>query len=167
VIVSPTAAWAEACAAVGWRVFPVEAGQKTPPAGFHWLDWASTDAATIRRWFPDDRKNIAVVTGEGFDAFDIEAAHLSAFLHWTEINRYLMPTTPVALTGRGGWHVLVAPTGRRTTKLVLDGVHIGELKAKGGYILVSPSRTVSQYCWLLAPAGMRPARRPPTGCSAS
>ena len=158
--VSTTAAWAEAYAAVGWRLFPLPAGGKVPPAGFHWKDWASGDAAVLRRWFPDDTRNLAAVTGETFDALDVEAPHLPSVRGWLAANGHELPTNPLAVTGRGGWHILVSPTGYGTRKLLLNGVHIGELKAAGGYILVSPSRTVGQYTWLRAPAGMATAPAP-------
>ena len=157
---STTAAWAESYAAVGWRVFPLEPGGKRPLPGFRWQDWATTDATILRDWFTDETRNIGVVTGELFDAFDIEREHLPTFPGWTAAGARRMARTPVADTGRGGWHVLAAPSGRGTTKLLLDGTHIGELKARGGYIVVSPSVTAGQYTWLLAPDGMRPAEAP-------
>ncbi len=59
---------------------------------------------------------------------------------------------PLARTGRGGIHVLVAPTGiGRGRDLVLDGVHVGELKSTGGLIVVCPSVTVAAYRWLRSP----------------
>lgn len=151
---STTAAWAESYAAVGWRVFPLEPGGKRPLPRFPWLEWATTEPRTLREWFADERRNIGAVTGELFDVYDIEAEHLPAFCRWTARHEFTMPRTPFATTGRGGWHILVAPTGRGTTRLVLDGVHIGELKGRGGYIVVSPSATSGQYRWELAPENM-------------
>lgn len=149
---STTATWATSYAAVGWRVFPLEPGGKRPLPGFRWADWATDDPHRLRALFPDDDRNIGAVTGELFDVFDVEAAHLDAFKRYAE--GHTMPPTPLASTGRGGWHILVAPTGSRTRNLVLDGVHIGELKGRGGYIVVSPSATERQYRWILAPTDM-------------
>jgi hypothetical protein len=151
---STTAAWAEAYAAVGWRVFPLEPGGKRPLTGFLWRDWATTDRRIVREWFADESRNIGAVTGELFDVFDIEVEHLARFTRWTAESGHWMPQTPFATTGRGGWHILVAPTGRSTTKLILEGTHIGELKARGGYIVVAPSATEQPYTWELAPGDM-------------
>jgi hypothetical protein len=147
---SMTAAWAESYGAVGWRVFPA-AGKI--PAFRGWQDAATTDAALIRRWWPTDPgSNLAAVTGEAFDVFDIERDHVRDFLAAGPTGSGLgMP--PISRTGRGGIHLFVRPTGiGHTRKLVLDGTHIGELKSSGGLVLLPPSVTVEQYVWLYAQA---------------
>lgn len=104
-----------------------------------------------RHWVPDPRRNIGVVCGEAFDAFDIEVAYLPALRAWMEAHRYGLPLTPLARTGRGGIHVLVKPFADRGRDLYLEGVHIGELKSNGGFIVVAPSITDAPYRWLRAP----------------
>jgi hypothetical protein len=44
--------------------------------------------------------------------------------------------------------------------LRLDGVHIGELKGRGGFIVACPSRTVDAYAWLRAPKDVGIAEAP-------
>ena len=125
-----------------------------------WQRDATTNERQLERWFADETRNVGVVAGETFDAFDIEADHLDAFYARMLASGGLR-LTPVAITGRGGLHILTAPTGTGgTRRLYLDGVHIGELKSIGGFIAVCPSVTVGQYRWRLAPAGMTVAAAP-------
>ncbi len=158
--VSPTVAWAQSYGAVGWRCFPVVPGGKRPMyAG--WQRDATTDPDALARWFADESRNIGVVCGETFDAFDIEAAHLVAFAALIRSAGASLPRVPVASTGRGGMHILVRPTGADgTRRLYLDGVHVGELKSRGGFIVVAPSMTDGEYSWRYAPAGMALAAAP-------
>jgi hypothetical protein len=148
--VSRTASWARAYADLGWRVYPVERAGKRPVYG-GWLTDATTDPMLIDRWWPRDTgaPNIGVVAGETFDVFDIEAPHVKAFE--AAVPGGTLPATPVARSGRGGLHVYVAPLGLGTRRLVLQGVHIGELKGSGG-VLVPPSMTTGPYEWLRDPS---------------
>jgi hypothetical protein len=146
-------AWALGYARLGWRVFPLVPGEKRPLYK-GWQRDATTDPDLVTRiWRDAGGPNIGVVCGEAFDAFDIEAAHLAAFRTRTEALGVNLPLTLLARTGRGGIHLLVTPTGiGRGRDLILDGVHIGELKSSGGFIVVCPSVTVARYRWLRAPA---------------
>lgn len=144
--------WALAYARLGWRVFPVVAGEKRPLYR-GWQRDATTDPELIARyWRAEPGPNVGIICGEKFDAFDVEADHLAALRQWADARGYRLPQTPLARTGRGGIHVLVAPTGiGRGRDLVLDGVHVGELKSTGGFIVVCPSVTVAPYRWLRSP----------------
>jgi len=156
---SRMASWASAYARRGWRVYPVERGGKRPVYG-GWIADATTDEARIASWWPRDAgaPNIGVVAGEAFDVFDIEAPHVEAF-EAAAMGRS-MPETPIARSGRGGLHVYVAPLGIGTRRLVLHGVHVGELKGSGG-VVVPPSLTTGAYEWLRDPStvGVAPAPR--------
>lgn len=151
-----TARWGHQYAEkAGWRVFPIIPGGKKPCyAG--WQKDATRDSALIDRYWPEAlNRNIAVPTGEVFDAWDIEAAHVDAFAAWMKLHDYVLPELPLAKTGRGGIHILTEPTGVNGSRnLYLDGEHIGELKSTGGFILVSPSVTTGQYVWTWAPRHM-------------
>jgi hypothetical protein len=118
-----------------------------------WQRDATIDPAQITRyWRAEPGPNIGVVCGEAFDAFDIESTHLEALRAWMEHDRRRLPRTPLARTGRGGIHILVAPTGIGGSRdLRLDGVHVGELKSMGGFIVVCPSLTAGRYRWLRTP----------------
>jgi len=153
-----TRSWALAYAALGWRVYPVERGGKRPLyAG--WLGDATTDPVPIGRVWRSDigTPNIGVVAGECVDVIDIEAQHVAAFREAASSRR--LPATPTGRSGRGGLHLYVTPLGLGTRRLMLDGVHIGELKGSGG-VLVPPSVTTGPYTWLLAPTDFPIAHAP-------
>jgi len=155
---SRVATWARAYARLGWHVYPVERGGKRPVYG-GWLTDATMDAPLIDRWWPRDTgaPNIGVVAGASFDVFDIEAPHVEAFE--AAAPGRVLPDTPIALSGRGGLHVYIAPLGLGTRRLVLRGTHIGELKGSGG-VLVPPSLTVGPYEWLRDPSTVSIAGAP-------
>lgn len=144
--------WALAYASLGWRVFPVVPGDKRPLFR-GWQQDATIDPKLIaRHWRREPGSNIGVVCGEAFDAFDIEAAHLAALRAWVDAHGRGLPLTPLARTGRGGIHILVEPTGAGGGRdLYLEGLHIGELKSIGGFIVVCPSVTTDRYRWVRAP----------------
>jgi hypothetical protein len=153
-----TRRWAYVYADLGWRVFPVVPGEKRPMyAG--WQRDATTDHDLVNRWWRrDPAPNIGVVTGEAFVAFDIEAQHLDRFRAALTTQLAPLPATPIARTGRGGVHILARVPfieGGRAIEggrdLYLGGVHIGELKAQGGFIVAAPSVTRGAYGWHVAP----------------
>lgn len=146
----PSSRYATAYAAAGWRSFPIWPGKKNPMYE-GWQAGATTDQALISRYFSDPARNIAVVAGEAFEAWDIEVEHVPAFFGWIERNSYVLPESPIAYTGRGGLHILTAPVVGHTRRIYLDGQHIGELKSAGGYILVAPSVTEQRYTWAHRP----------------
>jgi hypothetical protein len=152
----------EAYAAAGWRCFPVWPGKKNPMYD-GWQNGATADLDLLKTYFrPEWDRNVGVVCGERFDAWDIEAPHLPMFYAWARSTGVHLPVTPVAITGRGGIHILTEPTGVGGTRyLYLEGQHIGELKSTGGFILVSPSVTEGRYVWLRAPDGLSPRPAPP------
>ena len=152
-------AWALAYAALGWRVFPVVPGGKRPlfPG---WQRDATTDPQLIGRyWRSEPGPNIGLICGEAFDAYDVERPHLRGLAEWMGLNDYRMPTTPIARTGRGGVHILVRAGDAPGHALRLRGARIGELKARGGFIVACPSRTTGDYWWHRAPedASLDPA----------
>ncbi len=155
---SRVASWARAYARLGWRVYPVERGGKRPVYG-GWLTDATTDDGLIARWWPRDTgaPNIGVVAGESFDVFDIEAPHVEAFE--AAAPDRILPETPIVRSGRGGLHVYVSPLGLGTGRLVLHGIHVGELKGSGG-VVVPPSVTAWPYEWLSDPSTVAIAGAP-------
>lgn len=155
---SRVATWSRAYARLGWRLYPVERGGKRPVYG-GWLTDATTDPGLIDRWWPRDAgaPNIGAVAGETFDVFDIEAPHVAAFE--AAALRDHLPETPIARSGGGGLHIYVMPLGLGTRRLVLDGMHIGELKGSGG-VVVPPSMTTGRYEWLRDPSAVALASAP-------
>ncbi len=154
--------WALAYAALGWRVFPVVAGGKRPMYK-GWQADATVDPSLIgRHWRGEPAPNIGLVCGEVFVAFDIEAPHLSTLRDWMQARGLRLPATPIARTGRGGIHILarVPSIEERGHPLVLDGLHIGELKAAGGFIVAAPSVTSGRYGWHRSPLEAEVAAAP-------
>ena len=153
--------WALAYAALGWRVFPVVPQGKRPLYS-GWQRDATTDPELIARyWARHPGPNIGVICGDSFDAFDIEAAHLPALRTWLRAHDYRLPDTPIAQTGRGGIHILVRARAHPAShRLRLDGVHIGELKGTGGFIVACPSRTAGAYVWHRSPLDAALAEAP-------
>lgn len=156
-----TRSWALTYAELGWRVFAVVPGGKRPLYS-GWQQDATTAPALIKRWWRSDPgPNIGLICGEAFVAFDIEADHLPAFRTWLRTEGHRLPDTPVARTGRGGIHILVrAHASTFGHSLRLGGVHIGELKAAGGFIVACPSRTSGSYGWHRSPLDLALADAP-------
>ncbi len=150
--------WALLYARAGWRSFPVTAQKKTPIYK-NWQKDATTDPKMVRQYFPPGtERNIGLVCGEAFDAWDIEGQHLAAFSEYLRRHGVdEITNAPVASTARGGVHVLTTPTGVDGTRyLYLDGNHIGELKSRGGFVVACPSvfvddKTTGDYVWVNMP----------------
>src|SRR5690348_550254 len=105
---STVADWAHLYARAGWRSFPIWPGEKRPMyAG--WQKDATTDPELIERYFRSD-PNIGAICGEVFDAWDIEVDHVARFLDWASNRPDHLTEAPIASTGRGGLHILTAPT---------------------------------------------------------
>jgi hypothetical protein len=160
-IAAETRRWAHVYADLGWRVFPVVRGAKRPIYR-GWQADATVDHDRIDRWWRrDPAPSIGIVTGEAFVAFDIESTHLDVLRAWLEGQPAPLPSTPIARTGRGGIHILArAPSLEAGRDLVLDGVHLGELKARGGFIVAAPSVTTGAYGWLRSPDEVGVANAP-------
>jgi hypothetical protein len=149
--------WASLYARAGWRSFPVKPGAKSPLFK-GWQADATTDPGLIAQYWNGPggaERNLGLVCGEQFDAWDIEVEHVARFSDWLTAHGYVLPECPMAQTGRGGIHLLTAPTGVDGTRyLYLDGVHVGELKSRGGFILACPSETDDLYRWTHLPDGL-------------
>ncbi len=120
------------------------------PITAHGLKDASTNREQIEWWwrrFP--HANVGLATGHVFDVLDIDGpagersiARLSADDH--PVSR----PGPLVRTGRGGWHVYLAPTGLGNPKpRDLEQV---DWRGRGGYVLAPPSRHASgrRYRWV-------------------
>lgn len=155
-----TEEWALAYAEIGWRVFPLWPGEKRPIYA-NWPKDATTDPTLIHLyWGAASDRNLGVVCGEAFDAWDIEVEHIDQFVAFVA-GHGALPEAPLAQTGRGGWHYLTEPTGVGGSRnLYLDGTHVGELKSTGGFIVISPSTTDAQYRWITRTPKMEVPRAP-------
>src|SRR5262245_13320754 len=143
----------------GWPVFPIEPRGKRPLGLLapHGLKDATTDADQIRRWWtaqPD--ANIGIPTGIAFDVGDFDTADAVKRFQalCPEHNLDARKLTRIA-TGRGGRHVLWAPTGIGNRAGVIPGM---DWRGKGGYIVapgsIHPNGEV--YRWVTQPNGQFP-----------
>jgi hypothetical protein len=181
-----------ALVADGFRVLPLHAvvdGQCTcrradcaskgkHPATMRGVHDATTDEATIRRWFAGAPRNIGIATGAGLVVVDVDPRNGGdETIARLEREHGPFPATRTSLTGGGGWHWLfrvdVAPSS------LGPGV---DVKADGGYVVAAPSIHASgrRYAWDLgapdwiaplpawaaAPASRSPRREPATGAAA-
>lgn len=137
-----------AYASWGWPVLPIVPNGKLP-ATAHGVHDATTDEATIRKWFTDrEDLNIGIAAGSrsGLVVFDIDPRNGGddSYAEWTAKHGPL-ETGALQLTAGGGQHFLaVHDASIRSCKLV-DGV---DLLADGRYFLAYPSTIEGRaYRW--------------------
>ncbi|WP_405805648.1 bifunctional DNA primase/polymerase [Streptomyces sp. NBC_00210] len=180
--ITPMAAAISCAAERGWRVIPARRGSKHPiPTA--WQDRATTDVATIARWWtqrPD--ANVCIVTGQAsnlwvLDIDDKNGAGGSTTLADLERRYGELPLTYAVGTGSGGvhyywtWQGVDFDLGNSAGKL---GPGL-DTRGNGGQVVAPPSRAddpahtmayvvldprlpVAAPAWLLGL--LRPAPRP-------
>lgn len=131
----------------GYPVFPCSPNSKVPFARTNGCKDATTDEATIRRWWEAaPTANVAIATGSvsGIYVVDVDTASSEVMP--------LLPTTWTARTRGGGWHYLysVSEPLPNTNKKAANAVHPdADTRGEGGYILVFPSVIDGkQYQWV-------------------
>ncbi len=159
-----------AYASWGWPVLPIVPNGKLP-ATAHGVHDATTDEATIRKWFEGrDDLNIGIAAGSrsGLVVFDIDPRNGGddSYAEWTAKHGEL-EAGALQLTAGGGQHFLAAhDPSIRSCKLV-DGV---DLLADGRYFLAFPSTIEGRaYRWEVSSDpfdGVAPAGVPPEWLSA-
>jgi hypothetical protein len=138
---NPLMAAALAYAERNWRVLPIKPRGKIPITA-HGKDDATTNAATIRKWWQrTPNANIGIATGaaSGFIALDIDAERGGLETLARLQSAYgPLPSTLTAITGGGGRHLLFAHPGRSVTNRtnIARGL---DVRGDGGYIVVAPS----------------------------
>ena len=143
---NPVLRAALACAGNGWPVFPCRPGRKVAATGNGLLD-ATTDRAQIRKWFAAHPElNLAVATGApGPDVLDIgllgqepEAFH--GLWHLREAG-LLNGASAAVNTPNSGVHLYFKGSAQPSDSL--PDWHM-DFIARGGYVLVPPSRVAGQ-----------------------
>jgi hypothetical protein len=141
----------------GWSVFPCRPRAKRPLTehGFH---DATTDADVIASWWAATPwANIGVATeASRLGVLDVDPAGLRRY------GRMRLPRTPMAITGRGGYHILFrAPAWRVSSGADKYGKGL-DVKAAGAYIVVAPSIHPSGnlYKWHRSPDDVALAKWP-------
>jgi Bifunctional DNA primase/polymerase, N-terminal len=146
-------------AARGLPVFPCMPRGKTPAVGrgFH---AATTNPATIRRYWTDPERNIGIPTGmpSGIWVLDIDGVEGEASLRALETKHGAIPKTRTVVTARGK-HAWFAYPGAVPTTVGRIGPGI-DTRGDDGYVVVPPSihQTGHRYAFLGDPwAPIEPA----------
>jgi Bifunctional DNA primase/polymerase, N-terminal len=114
----------------------------------HGFNDATTDPKVIRaRWHRWLDANIGIPTGVAFDVLDLDGPVGVATTRKLVTDRNLKLSGPVARTGSGGWHYLLAPTGQGNRVRLLEGV---DWRGTGGYVIAPPSWHITggRYRWV-------------------
>jgi hypothetical protein len=144
---APAKEWALYYLRRGWSVVPVRRGEKIPAVPWHQFQHRRATIGEIEDWFTDPTMGVGIVTGpiSNLIVADFDGA-LGA-----ETEAQILPRIgvgPVALTGGGGTHRLMAHPGRKvpTRTGVLPGM---DIRGDGGFIVAPPSIHASgrQYSW--------------------
>lgn len=145
-------------ASVGWPVFPLVAGGKTPVTRNGVKD-ASTDPTTVAEWWRTmPSANIGVACGVTFDVIDIDAP--DGFTSWADFvdemraNNITHPDIlAVTRTGSDGAHLYIPAVPGARNGARLGGKTGLDYRATGGYIVAPPSRLTDgkRYAWTTAP----------------
>jgi hypothetical protein len=139
-------------ARAGWAVVACKPGDKVPMIGRGWQLRATTDAAQIRAWWAETPDaNVGLKCGPAFDVVDIEGPAVAVLSEWLARTGRTLPEGPLAWTGRAGFHLYCAPSGRRKADLRLGDVRLGELRTGNHLVIAPPSVTVGAYRWVMLP----------------
>lgn len=144
---APAKEWAIYYLRRGFSVVPVRRGEKIPAVPWHQYQHRRATLAEIEDWFTDPTMGVGIVTGaiSNIIVLDFDGS-LGA-----ETEAQILPRIgvgPVALTGGGGAHRIMAHPGRKvfTRTGVLPGM---DVRGDGGFIVAPPSVHASgrQYSW--------------------
>jgi hypothetical protein len=139
-------------AELGWPIFPVKAGEKTPLIS-GWPERATCDRRQIEAWWRQwPQANIGVVTGHRSGLFVLDIDDYREGCEWGRITTsYVVPETPWQRTGGGGQQRFFrAPDGVRLTNSAGSAIGAGiDTRGEGGYVVLPPSRHPSGrlYTW--------------------
>jgi hypothetical protein len=172
-VVSATFAAALEYAANGWPVFPCRPWPDKTPLTAHGFKDAKTDPAVIAAWWRRwPGAVIGMPTGIKFVVLDIDPRH-GGVETLAGLGFAQLPSTPVARTGGGGWHLYFAvpdPPIRNTAGDRRRGIGPGlDWRGAGGYVIAPAPGT--GYAWIeearrLPLAPVPPALLPIAGESA-
>lgn len=129
--------------ATGLHPLPVRP-DKTPLVRWReYQDRAPTGAELKEWWLRWPAAQVALVTGVGIDVLDVEAQALAV------LDSVALPPTPTCTTQGGGRHFYFRTGYLQTTTWTAEGRHLGDIKARGGYVVAPPSRGErGSYTWI-------------------
>jgi hypothetical protein len=146
-------------AARGLPVFPLVPAGKAPAVSRGFLS-ATTNPATIRRFWTNPECNVAIPTGarSGFWVLDVDGVEGATALRELELEHGDIPSTRTVVTARG-WHAWFAYSGSIPTTVGRIGPGV-DTRGDDGYVVVPPSvhKTGHRYAFLDDPwAPIEPA----------
>lgn len=142
-------------AEAGIPVFPLQPCDKRPMPGTRGFKDATTDPATVRRWWKaTPQANIGAPTGVVFDVVDLDGPQGAASFFgdpaaFAEVDPLIIGK--VSTPRPGGLHLYISPQGNGNKA----GMHPGvDYRGKGGYVVLPPSVTDThgpgrRYTWLM------------------
>ena len=148
---TPIADAAQAYAARGWSVIPMQPRGKRPLVVWREFQQRSATADEIDRWYrhwPD--ANVGIVTGQvsGIVVVDIDAGHGGAeSVARAEDLHGPLPVTVEAATGGGGRHLYYAHAGVAVANRVALRPGI-DVRGDGGCVVAPPSVHPSGRCYV-------------------
>jgi len=135
-------------AELGWPVFPLAQGGKTPAGALapHGFKDATRDADQIRAWWKQGQWNIGIPTGEpsGWWVLDVDPRNGGVESLEALMAQHGPLSTLTAQTGGGGTHYLFRQDPHVCRGKLGPGL---DVKRDGGYIVVEPSRTQAGYAF--------------------
>ncbi|RJQ35807.1 hypothetical protein C4568_00265 [Candidatus Parcubacteria bacterium] len=136
--------WARYYRSLGWSVFPVKRGDKTPLIKWEKYQKEIATDTEMREWSKFSKPNVGIATGKvsGIVVVDVEKGGATKDL----------PPTVCAQTGGGGYHFFY----KHPNVLVKNRVRIREktdVRGDGGYVVAAPSlhKSGGRYQWLISP----------------
>lgn len=141
---------------LGWPVFPLRPGTKTP-ATKHGFKDAHAELDRIERyWRANPEANIGVPTGIAFDVIDVDAPKREGqpdgreAFEWLRANRPAIDSHARVSTANGGLHLYVEPTGKDCTTNYAPSI---DYRGIGGYVVIPPSSTpAGRWVWQNVPS---------------
>lgn len=141
-------------ASMGWKVFPLRPGAKTPATRNGFKD-ATTDYAKIESWWTSNPDyNIGFATGDNLFVIDVDKGEGKdgdiALRNWQIINGQF-PVTSSSETPRGGKHYFFRSSEAVKSRVgVFEGI---DVRGQGGYVVLPPSTVKGKaYQWIDPPS---------------
>jgi|GEM_PF-1620348 len=162
-------------AALGWKIFPLAPGQKTPITA-HGVKDATSDPEQIRRWWTDwPTANIGLACGSesGVYVIDVDISASGEINGLVSLEQFpALPDTVRQDTPRGGFHAFYQTSDPPANR---NGFRPGiDIRGTGYYVVLAPSihPNGGRYSWAAGsdpwehplaeyPDFMRPVKRAP------
>lgn len=154
---SPALAWAKYYLDLGIHVFPIAARSKVPPRGFEVVKYRSQapTQAELEAWFGAGRHNVAIMTGRGIVAVDLDGPGAEEALAKAGVE--LPKDAPRSQTSNGA-HVLLrvgGQVGNSVKLLASEELKPGtkkpvwqvDIRGDGGYVVAPPSTHESGHVY--------------------